>query len=409
MEEMHIDLEGFVRRDKYLRFIAEFIDKPVIKVLVGMRRVGKSVLMKLIINDLLKKNIPLKNILYINKESLYFDNITDYNDLYDYAKSYFKGLKKKYIFVDEVQEIEGWEKAVASFMAEGGFDIYISGSNANMLSSELATLLSGRYIEVPVYPLKFSEFLQFREKYIDIDVEFRNYLKYGGLPGIHYLSFKDEVVFGFLNSILNTILYKDVISRNKIREVGKLDKIIKYLFDNIGNITTAKRIKDYFKSQGVTISVDTVVEYLKCLEASMLLDIVPRYDLKGKKVLEFYDKVFINDIGLRHGLIGYKERDINGILENIVYKELQSRGYEVNIGVFDNVEIDFCAEKQNEKMYVQVCLSLADENVIRREFGNLQKIKDNYEKIVVSMDRFFPEEIEGIRHRYLLDFLLDNK
>ena len=409
MEEMHIDLEGFVRRDKYLRFIAEFIDKPVIKVLVGMRRVGKSVLMKLIINDLLKKNIPLKNILYINKESLYFDNIKDYNDLYDYAKSYFKGLKKKYIFIDEVQEIEGWEKAVTSFMAEGGFDIYISGSNANMLSSELATLLSGRYIEVPVYPLKFSEFLQFREKYIDIDVEFRNYLKYGGLPGIHYLSFKDEVVFGFLNSILNTILYKDVISRNKIREVGKLDKIIKYLFDNIGNITTAKRIKDYFKSQGVTISVDTVVEYLKCLEASMLLDIVPRYDLKGKKVLEFYDKVFINDIGLRHGLIGYKERDINGILENIVYKELQSRGYEVNIGVFDNVEIDFCAEKQNEKMYVQVCLSLADENVIRREFGNLQKIKDNYEKIVVSMDRFFPEEIEGIRHRYLLDFLLDNK
>jgi len=217
----------------------------------------------------------------------------------------------------------------------------------------------------------------------------------------------DDVLFSYLNAVLNTILYKDVITRHKIRDASIFDKLVRYLFDNVGNITTAKRIADYFKSQRIRTSVDTILNYISYVEASLLIDKAPRYDIKGKRLLEFFDKVFLNDIGLRHGLIGYREEDINGLLENIVFKELQARGYKISIGVIDQLEIDFIAEKQNEKKYIQVCYGLGSEAAIEREFGNLEKIKDNYEKMVISMDRFFPAERNGILHRYLIDFLLE--
>lgn len=408
MTKLDINYNNFKNRPKYINFIKKFINKPLIKVLIGMRRVGKSVIMKLVINELLKNGVPESNIMYINKESLEFDDIRNYKDLYNFTKKFFKDAKsKKYIFIDEIQEIADWEKAVVSLMSENFGDIYISGSNAKLLSSELATLLSGRYIEIPIYPLTFREFLHFRNNPGDKEDEFQKYLRYGGMPGIHFLPLEDEAVFGYLNSLINTILYKDVIGRYSIRDVNMLDRIVKYLFDNIGNITTAKKIADYFKSQKNKVSVDTVLKYIDFIESSMILESVSRYDLKGKKILEFYDKIFINDIGLRHGFIGYRERDINGLLENIVYKEMQFRGYELKVGVLENTEIDFVAERQNDKKYIQVCYSLANNDVVQREFGNLQKIKDNYEKIVISMDKFFPEDREGIRHAYLLDFLTE--
>lgn len=397
---------ALIQRDKYLNFIENYIDKPIVKVLIGMRRVGKSAIIKLLINKLLKKNIPASNILYINKESLEFDEIKNYKDLYRYAINYFKGIKnRKYIFIDEIQEIAEWEKSVNSFLADNYGDITISGSNSKLLSSELATLLSGRYIEIPVYPLTFKEFLQFRSKKTDTETEFKNFLRYGGLPGIHLLPLKDDTIFAYLNSILNTVLYSDVIIRHKIRDAAVFDRVVKYLFDNIGNITTAKKIADYFKSQKVKVSVDTVLNYITYLETSLIINRVPRYDIKGKKFLEFHDKVFLNDIGLRNGLIGYREKDINGLLENIVYKELQSRGYKVSVGVLNQLEIDFIAEKQNDIKYIQVCYLLNSEDTVGREFGSLEKISNNYEKIVVSMDKFFPEERNGIFHKYLIDFL----
>jgi len=221
------------------------------------------------------------------------------------------------------------------------------------------------------------------------------------------LPFNQEVLFSYLNSILNTVLYKDVITRHKIRDVSIFDKLVRYLFDNVGNITTAKKIADYFKSQRIRTSVDTILNYISYIEASLLVDKARRYDIKGKRLLEFSDKVFLNDVGLRHGLIGYRERDINGLLENIVFKELHARGYKISVGVIDQIEIDFIAEKQNEKKYVQVCYGLGSETVIAREFGNLEKIRDNYEKLVVSMDRFFPAERNGILHRYIIDFLME--
>ncbi len=402
--------EKLLERSEYIGKLERYLDKPLIKVLVGMRRVGKSSLMKILIERLIGKGIPEKNIVYINKESLEFDHIRNYNDLNSYIGDRLVGVKgKKYIFIDEIQEIESWEKAATSMLADKAGDIFISGSNARMLSSELATLISGRYVEIAVHPLSFGEFLQFRKKSgsADLEAELRNYIKYGGLPGIHFLSFDDETVFGYLNSILNTVMLKDVVAKNQVRDVSALERIVRYLMDNLGNITTAKRIADYFKSQRLKISADTVLNYISYLESGLLFKKINRYDLKGKKIMEFFDKIFLTDIGLRNGLVGFRDNDIDGILENIVCNELILRGYRVFIGALDGREIDFVAEKQNEKIYCQVCYKLGSPEIVAREFGNLEKIRDNYRKIVISLDRDFVADKNGIEHRQLLDFLLE--
>ncbi len=415
MEEIKNIASNLVKRKRYLKLINAYLEKPFIKVILGMRRSGKSSLIRLLIADLLERGVPEKNIIYINKESLEFEEIQSYKELYAYVVKNFKGKSgQKYIFIDEVQEIEGWERGVSSFLAEGIGEIIISGSNSRLLSGELATLLSGRYVEIQVYPLTFSEFLEFRRKIgkkkrLNIEKSFEEFLKYGGLPGIHYLPFKDEVIFQYLNSVLNTILYKDIITRFKIRDTALFDKVVRYLFDNIGTITTAKRIADYFKSQRVKVSVDTVLNYINYIESAFLIKRVSKYDIKGKGYLEFYEKIYLNDIGLRSGLIGYKGKDINKLLENVVYNELVARGYRVSVGKLNGLEIDFVAEKQGEIKYIQVCYLLSEESTVQREFGNLAKIKDNYEKLVISLDKFFVKEIKGIKHIYLLDFFKNEK
>ncbi|MBN2345891.1 MAG: ATP-binding protein [Candidatus Aminicenantes bacterium] len=404
--------EFLVERHGYIKTLEKYLDKPLIKVLTGMRRSGKSSLMRILIRKLLEKGVPSGNIVYVNKESLEFDAIEDYRDLNRFVKDAFKKARgNKYIFIDEIQEIASWEKAVSSLMAEKTGDVFISGSNAHLLSSELATLISGRYVEVIVRPLSFGEYLEFRKESQtrDLDEELRLYLKYGGLPGIHFLSFDDETIFGYLNSILNTVLFKDVIAKNSIRDVSALERIVKYLMDNIGNVTTAKRIADYFKAQRITISTDTVLNYIRYLENGFLVKKANRYDLKGRKVMEFYDKIFLSDIGLRNGMLGFKESDIGGILENLVYNELLFRGYRVFIGVLGGLEVDFVAEKQNERLYCQVCSVLSAGKTAEREFGNLEKIHDNYKKIVISMNKFFGPGRKGIEHKYLVDFLLESR
>jgi hypothetical protein len=402
--------EKLLERSDYIEKLERYLDKPLIKVLVGMRRVGKSSLMKTLIERLIGKGIPEKNIVYINKESLEFDQIRNYKDLHSYIGDRLVGVKgKKYIFIDEIQEIESWEKAATSMLADKVGDIFISGSNARMLSSELATLLSGRYVEIAVHPLSFGEFLQFRKKSrpADLEAELRNFIKYGGLPGVHFLAFDDETVFGYLNSILNTVMLKDVVAKNQVRDVSALERIVRYLMDNLGNITTAKSIADYFKSQRLKISADTVLNYISYLESGLLFKKINRYDLKGKKIMEYFDKIFLTDIGLRNGLVGFRDNDIDGILENIVCNELVLRGYRVFIGALEGREIDFVAEKQNEKVYCQVCYKLGSPEIVAREFGNLEKIRDNYRKIVISLDRDLVANKNGIEHRQLPDFLLE--
>lgn len=398
------------RRNLYLKKITPFINKPVIKVITGMRRAGKSCLIKLIIDSLKeKKTINSDQILYINKESLEYDFIKDYNDLNNYVKTSFKQTHKlKYLFVDEIQEIYNWEKAISSFFSEGNIDIFITGSNAHLLSSEIATLISGRFIEFPVYTLSFEEFLQFRdEKKEDIETEFSNYLKFGGLPAIHHFDFNDEVVYQYINSIYNTILLKDVIKRNNVRNVHLLENITRYVFENIGNIFSAKKISDYIKSQKMKVGVETVQNYISYILSTFALHKVLRYDIKGKRILELHEKYYLGDIGMRHALFGYRDADISGLLENLVFLELKRRGYQIYIGKSGNKEVDFIAEKENKKMYVQVAYLLSSPETIEREFSVLRSIKDNHPKYVISMDKIFPYDLEGIQRINLIDFLLD--
>lgn len=398
-----------IERRDMVEKTAPYIDKPVIKVISGIRRCGKSTFMKLLIKRFLEEGIPEKNILYINKELLEFDFITDHLALHLYVKEKFSDdHDKKYLFIDEIQEIEGWEKAVNSFLAEGDIDIYITGSNSRMLSSELATLLTGRYVLVPMYPLSFREFLTFRgEKALDTEEEFALYLKFGGLPGIHDLPLVDETVFQYLNAIYNTILLKDIVARYAIRDVNLFERIALFVFDNIGNITSAKKISDYIKSQNIRVSVDTVQNYISFLNDAFLTFMVKRYDIKGKKLLAIYEKYYASDPGLRHSALGYRYDDISMLLENIVYIELLRRGYKVTIGKLDDFEVDFIAQKNNVKIYFQVAYLLSGEETVEREFRPLLKIHDNYQKIVLSMDKIWGEDKDGIKRMNIIDFLLN--
>ncbi len=397
------------RRNYYLDLIRPFVDKPLIKVITGMRRVGKSYFLRQLIDEFKASGIPESNIHFIDKESLDFDFIKTYTDLNDSVLQALSGASgPKYLFVDEVQEIREWEKAITSLAKREDVDIYITGSNAHLFSRELATLLSGRYVEFQIYPLSFNEFLQFRdEKQQGVEKEFENYVRFGGLPAIHHLDLNDETVFQYIESIYYTILLKDIVRRHEIRNVPLLENITAFLFANVGNLVTAKRITDYLKSQKISVGVETVQNYLSYFLHPFTAYKVSRFDIKGKRLLEINDKYYLGDVGLRHSILGFRESDISGILENIVFLELKRRGYKVTIGKFDTREVDFIAQKENEKMYVQVCYLLGSDETIRREFEPLAEIQDNYPKTVLSMDRVFGRDLEGIQRMNIIDFLLN--
>lgn len=400
-----------IKREKYINRIRPFIDKPVIKVITGIRRCGKSTFLKILIDDLINNKTDQKNILFINKDSLEFDGINTYSDLNDYVLEKFKNVKgHRYLFIDEVQAIEKWEKAIAGFFADNIADIYVTGSNAGLLSSELATLLTGRHIEFKINTLVFSEFLKFRNKTnIDKEAEFNLFLKYGGFPGIHQMEFSDEVISQYVSSIYSTILLKDVVAKNQVRDVALLERIVRYIADNCGNITTAKGISKYIKSQHLSCSVDTIQNYILWLTNAYMAFKVIRYDIKGKRLLELYEKYFLGDTGFIFSILGNKTEDISGKLENIVYLELLSRGYIVNIGKIYDREVDFIAVKNDNKMYIQVTYLLYDEKVIEREFGVLSSLNDNYTKIVLSLDKYFGTDRNGIKWYNLIDFLLTDE
>ncbi|MDY0017097.1 MAG: ATP-binding protein [Candidatus Delongbacteria bacterium] len=395
-------------RESYLANIEPFINKPVVKIISGMRRSGKSTFMKMLMGKLGKSGVKETDIIYISKELMDFDFIQDYKELYSYIKKSFRKNKNpKYLFIDEVQEITGWEKAINSLLAEGAADIYLTGSNSRMMSDELATLLTGRYVVIPMHPLSFKEFLQFRKvKNKDqTEKEFALYLKYGGLPGIHYLNMEDEIVFQYIESIYNTILLKDVVQRYQVRDVSLLERITKFIFDNSGSITTAKKISDYLKSQNISAGVQTVQNYISYIQEAFLINKAERYDIKGKRHLELYDKYYYNDSGIRHSVLKYRQEDISKLLENTVYLELIRRGYSVSFGKLDNLEVDFIAEKDSEKVYIQVCYLLSSKETEDREFGSLEKIGDNYKKMVLSMDKFWGSDRNGIIRMNIIDFL----
>lgn len=396
-------MKPYISREVYLEKLIPYIDKDVIKVMAGQRRVGKSYMMYQIIDHLVRLD-PSAHILYINKELTEFDFIRDYNDLIGYVGTH-SGNKKTYLFIDEIQDIEHFEKALRSLLASGRYDIYCTGSNAHLLSGDIAGHLSGRSIEIKIFSLSYNEFLQFH-KLDDQAGSFEKYLKYGGLPYLINLQLEDHIIFDYLKNIYATILYKDVVGRQNIRNTYFLENLVKYAAGNIGNFVSAKRISDFLKSQRTNISPQVVLNYLAHLTDSLMLFKVSRADLYGKKIFESFEKYYFEDLGLRNSISGYRQEDIGKLLENVVYLHLLISGYEVNIGVSGNTEIDFVGRKNGEKVYVQVAYLLNEANTREREFGNLLKIKDNYPKYVVSMDDVHGNTYQGIRQLHVRDFLL---
>lgn len=396
-----------IKRTHYLNQVFPFVNKPVIKVITGIRRCGKSYLLKQIIEALFQQGVSSDCVVYINKELMQFDFIKDYQQLYSYIDSKINRISgKKYIFIDEIQEIEAWEKAVSSLFAENDFDIYLTGSNAKLLSSEIATLLSGRYIEFNLYPLSFIEFLEFeKDKAINYDESFIKYLRYGGFPVIHHFNDNEELIFQYLGSLYNTILLKDIISRYNVRNVQLFENLTKFVFDNIGNIFSGRSITAYLKSQNQNVGTDTIQNYLQYLEDSFVVRKAKRYDIKAKKLLDVYEKYYLTDLGLKNSLLGYRENDIAGMLENIVYLKLIQCGYKVYIGKFDNLEIDFFAQKADSKYYFQVAYLISTQETFAREILPLQLIADNHPKYILSMDKMPATNNDGIRRTNIIQFL----
>lgn len=397
-----------ILREDYLKKIENFIGKPVIKVITGIRRSGKSYFIKQVINHLQEKGISTNDILYINKELFEFDFIKNYKDLYNYIDEKFKGNNSfKYIFIDEIQEITEWEKAVSSFFAEEDYDIYLTGSNSHLLSSEISTLISGRYVEINIYTLSFKEFLKFRKLSNPIlSDEFNLYLRFGGFPVIHNFDLNEEVTYQYINSIYSTIILKDVIARHNIRNVRLFQDIVRFAIDNLGQIFSGNSINKYLKNQKKNVGIDTIQNYLGFLESSFLLHKVQRYDLKGKKILNLFEKYYLGDISIKNALFGYNDESISGLLENIVFLKLKQDGYNVHIGKLDDLEVDFIAERQGKRKYIQVTYLLQLEQTIAREYGVLEKIKDNYPKYILSMDNLPPSDKNGIIRMNIIDFLL---
>jgi len=400
-----------IKRDIYLKQIKPFIDKPLIKVITGIRRSGKSVLLKLLKKDLLERGIGENQIIYLNFESLELSELSNAEKLYSWIKERINRSKRSYILLDEIQEVNSWEKAVNSFLADFDADIYITGSNSRLLSSELATYLTGRYVEIHLYPLSFSEYLRFKSARtgnteLNTKTEFEAFLRMGGFPVLHIAEYPIESAYKIVYDIYSSAILRDTIQRHKIRDVELLERVVKFVFDNVGKKFSAKNVADYFKSQQRKIDLNTVYNYLSALENAFIIDRISRYDLVGKEILKTYEKYFTGDQAIIYSVMGYKDRMISGVLENIVMLELKRRGFKVFTGKWAEREVDFVAEKNENKIYVQVAYKMAEKSTINREFAPLLVIKDNYPKYVVTMDELWKDNMEGVKHVYIADFLL---
>ena len=398
-----------INREIYINKLLAYKDTEFIKVITVIRRCGKSSLLELIKEKILEDD-KKANVIYMNFESFQFDDIINYKDMYNKLKEKIKQKNKNYILLDEVQRVEEWEKAVNAITVDFNSDIYITGSNAYLLSSELSTYLSGRYIEIKVLPLSFKEYLDFTilEDEKTLEDKFIEYIKFGGMPGIATIKNEENLYENAIKGIYNTVFMKDIVERNKLVDATLLEKILKFLMSNIGSLISSKKIADFLTSQGTKITHNTVLNYLQMLENAYIIYKVPRYDIKGKEVLKTLEKYYIVDTGIRNVMLGFRNSDWGHIIENIVYFELLRRGYEVTIGKNDSTEIDFIATNSSEKKYYQVTYTMLDDNTKLREITPLKSIKDNYEKTILTMDKIYNNTSEnGIKIKYLIDFLLE--
>lgn len=396
------------KRDLYIQRIKAFAETQMIKVIVGQRRVGKSYLLFQLMDDI-REESPEADIIYINKELFEFDRIKNYVDLIDYVSVTRKNTEEKcYLFVDEIQDIEGFEKALRHFFAENTYDIYCTGSNATMLSGELATFLSGRYIEFKVYGLTYTEFLEFY-KLEDSREAFSRFYRFGGLPYLASLPFKEQLIMEYLRNIYNTIILKDVVSRYNIRNVRQLQDLTLYLADTIGNLFSANKISEYLKSQRVDLLPKTILEYLTYLNNAYFVRRIRQVDIQGKKQFQIGEKYYFEDLGIRNAIRPFRANDIGQVLENVVCHHLLVCGYMLYIGRDGDKEVDFVAERNGEKLYVQVAYSMIDAKTQEREFSNLLAIQDNYPKIVITMDELEGVSYQGIEQIPVRRFLIEWK
>ena len=401
-----------ISRPLYSNKIMAYVGTPFVKILTGVRRCGKSTLLKMIIEKLkTEKNILQEQIVSCRYDSMEYEDLTAkqvYNDL----KARLSSSGTTYLFLDEIQEIDGWEKVVNSLASGFDVDIYITGSNSRMMSSEISTYLTGRYVSFRIFTLSFKEYLTFRNFFTSISdpkTELANYIRLGGFPATHLQAYSQDEVYTIVRDIYNSTIFSDIVRRNQIRKIDQLERIVKYVFNNVGQTFSAKSIADYLKSERRTIDSETVYSYLEKLEKAYLIHRCSRYDLQGKEILKTQEKFYLADTALRYSVLGYNTDSVASSLENVIYLELCRRGYTVNVGKTNDGEIDFVASRQNEKIYIQVTQEISSEKTEKREYERLLKIRDNYPKYVLTTDTFGGGNYKGIKTMHIADFLLSNE
>lgn len=401
-----------IYRAMYVDKIMAYADTPFVKILTGVRRCGKSTILKMIMQELeTKRNVLPERIVSYRFDSMEYEDMT--------AKQMFIELKKRlskdgrtYFFLDEMQEIKGWEKVVNSLASDYDVDIYITGSNSRMMSSEIATYLTGRYVSFRIYTLSFTEYLLFKSSYAEVDEpkkELVNFVRLGGFPATHLQKYTQDEVYTIVRDIYNSTIFSDIVKRNQVRKIDQLERVVKYTFNNVGNTFSAKSISDYLKSEKRKLDNETVYSYLEKLEKAYLLHRCSRYDLRGKEILKTQEKFYLADTSLRYSVLGYNSDTVASSLENVVYLELCRRGYDVQIGKTPDGEIDFVATKQNNKLYVQVTQEIKSEKTEKREYERLLEIRDNYPKYVLTTDDFSGGNYLGIKTMHIADFLLSQE
>ena len=398
-----------IERPLYVDKIMAYVDTPFVKILTGVRRCGKSTILKMIMERLkTERNIPEDRIISCRFDSMEYEDMTA-KQIYTLLKDQLSSTGRTYLFLDEVQEIKGWEKVVNSLAPDFDVDLYITGSNSRMMSSEIATYLTGRYISFRIFTLSFGEYLMFKSKFANVGEpksELANYVRLGGFPATHLQAYSQDEIYTIVRDIYNSTIFSDIVKRNQVRKIDQLERVVKYTFNNVGNTFSAKSIADYLKAERRSLDNETVYSYLEKLEKAYLLHRCSRYDLQGKEILKTQEKFYLADVALRYSVLGYNADSVASSLENIVYLELCRRGYTVNVGKTGDSEIDFVAVRQNEKIYVQVTQEINSEKTEKREYSRLLEIPDNYPKFVLTTDEFAGGNYEGIKTMHIADFLL---
>lgn len=398
-----------IDRPLYVDKIMAYVDTPFVKILTGVRRCGKSTILKMIMERLkTERNITEDRIISCRFDSMEYEDMTA-KQIYTLLKEKLSPAGKTYLFLDEVQEIKGWEKIVNSLASDFDVDLYITGSNSRMMSSEIATYLTGRYVSFRIFTLSFGEYLMFKSKFANVGepkTELANYVRLGGFPATHLQAYSQDEIYTIVRDIYNSTIFSDIVKRNQVRKIDQLERVVKYTFSNVGNTFSAKSIADYLKSERRSLDNETVYSYLDKLEKAYLLHRCSRYDLQGKEILKTQEKFYLADVALRYSVLGYNADSVASSLENIVYLELCRRGYTVYVGKTSDGEIDFVAVRQNEKIYVQVTQEINSEKTEKREYNRLLEIPDNYPKFVLTTDEFAGGNYEGIKTMHIADFLL---